>query len=138
VSPLSLFEDGLSVDGDFDEVPDNHPAVVQLCVPAYAEIVPVYRGRGREAGARLGALVHPALPPRRLPLAEIGNAKLRGAAYAAYGQVPFDRVVMVAKQLYFAAAEGDGGVVLDVEEIGAAQMRSEEHTSELSHVAISY
>src|SRR5215831_6316495 len=84
--------------------------------------MPVYRGRGREAGTGLGALVNAVLPPRRWPLPQIDNPKFRRAAHAANGQVPLNRIVMVAEQGYFAAAEGDGGVMLDVQEVGAAQM----------------
>ena len=50
------------------------------------------------------------------------NAKFAGASHAADGQIPKDRVIVVAEQAHFAAAEADRAVVLDVEEISAAQM----------------
>jgi len=36
---LGLFEDRLSVDGDFDQIADDNPALVQRRVPACAEVV---------------------------------------------------------------------------------------------------
>jgi len=36
---LGLFEDRLSVNGDFDQIADDNPAPVQRRVPAYAEVV---------------------------------------------------------------------------------------------------
>jgi len=122
-SILPLFEDGLSVDGDFNEIADDNPALVQRRVPAYAEIVAVYRSRGYETCAGFGTLIDAILPPRRLPLAQIGNAKFAGAAYAANGQIPLDRVIVIAEQFHFAAAKSDSGMMFNVEEIDAAQMR---------------
>jgi len=119
---LGLFEDGLSVDGDFDEIADDNPTPIQRRVPAYAEIEAVDRSRGYEACAGFGALIDAILPPRRLPLTQIDNAKFAGAAYAANGQISLDRVIVIAEQFHFAAAKPDAGMMFNVEEIGAAQM----------------
>ena len=119
---LGLFEDGLSVDGDFDEIADDNPTPVQRRVPTYAEIEAVYRSRGYEACAGFGALIDAILPPRRLPLTQIDNPKFAGAAYAANGQISLDRVIVIAEQFHFAAAQPDAGMMFNVEEIGAAQM----------------
>src|SRR5215469_839259 len=67
-SGLGLFEDCLGVDGDFDQVADYTTVSLERGVPAYAEVLAVYRGLGRKASASLGALVHAIVPPRGLPL----------------------------------------------------------------------
>lgn len=56
---LGLFEDRLSVDGDFDQIADDNPALVQRRVPACAEVAAVYRSRGYEACAGFGPLSTP-------------------------------------------------------------------------------
>ena len=87
---LGLFENGFSVDGNFNQIADDKPAAIQTRVPACTEVVAVDRGRGHEACAGFGTVIDAVLPPRRLPLTEIGNAEFAGAGKATNGQIPED------------------------------------------------
>ena len=87
---LSRFEDGLRVNGNFNQIADDKSAAVQSRVPAYAEVVAVDRGRGNEACTRFGAAIDAVLPPGRLPFTQIANAQFAGAGHAANGQIPAD------------------------------------------------
>jgi hypothetical protein len=119
---LERFEDCLGVDGDFDQIADDATEFLQRGVPAHPEVLAVYLGCGRKASASLGALVRAILPPRCLPLTQIGNPKCTRSSHAADVQIPENGIVVVTEQADLTATEGDRGEVLDVEEISATQM----------------
>src|SRR6266545_3554907 len=118
-----LLEDRLHVQRDRDLVADHHTATGQMVLPRHAEVVAVDRGRGREADPPQGAAVLLAHPVGRLPLAVVGHVQDHRPGDPPDGQVDAGLGVHVPGALDDVAGEGDPGMVLDVEEVGAAEVR---------------
>src|SRR6266540_2227471 len=122
-SALQVLEDRLHVQGDRDLVADHHAATGQMVLPRHVEVVAVDRGRGREADPPQGAAVLLAHPVGRLPLAVVGHVQDHRPGDPPDGQVDAGLGVHVPGALDDVAGEGDPGMVLDVEEVGAAKVR---------------
>src|SRR6266511_312153 len=102
---------------------DGVAATGQIVLPRHVEVVAVDRGRGREADPPQGAAVLLAHPVGRLPLAVVGHVQDHRPGDPPDGQVDAGLGVHVPGALDDVAGEGDPGMVLDVEEVGAAKVR---------------
>src|SRR5215218_5549987 len=120
---FEVFEENrLDVEAELDLVADHAAAVRELVLPGDAEVVAVDPGGGLETDAAHLAPVLVSLPPRRLPLAEVLDIERDGFGHAANRQLDFALEGGVAGALCEAALEADLGVVVDVEEVGGAQV----------------
>src|SRR5258708_2101963 len=80
-----------------------------------------FRG-GEEASPSLGTLVHPALPPRRLPLTQVVHLERDLPGDAANGQVAAHQILARAEQLNLIPAESYLRMLLYVQKVGAAKV----------------
>src|SRR5258708_27996856 len=78
-----------------------------------------FRG-GEEASPSLGTLVHPALPPRRLPLTQVVHLERDLPGDAANGQVAANQILARAEQLNLIPAESYLRMLLYDQKVGAA------------------
>ena len=84
--------------------------------------MPVDFGLRIEAGACFGPLIDPVLPPRCGPLAEAANLQDDVSRDSANGELTLQEIIVLADNLYLIARISDSRIVLDIEEVGAAQM----------------
>src|SRR5260370_33918162 len=80
-------------------------------------------GGGEEASASLGTFVDSALPPRRLPLTQVGNLERDLPRDAANRQVGAHQILARAEQLNLIPTESDLRMLLHVQEVCAAKVR---------------
>ena len=117
-----LEQDRLDVEDELDLVADDHPAAGELVLPGDAEVVAVDRGARLEADTAQVALVLVTDPERRLPLPEGGDVERDGSRDAADRELDLALEGCAASALGEAPGEGDLGVILDVEEVAAAEV----------------
>src|SRR5919198_3704584 len=115
-------QDRFDVEDEFDLVADDHAATGDLVLPGDAEVVSVDPGGRLEADPAHLALVLVSLPPRRLPLAEGDDVERDGPGHPTDRQLDLAFEGRAAGAICEPPVEGDLGVVLDVEEVRAAQM----------------
>src|SRR5438552_9227184 len=115
-------QQGLHIDCDVDLGADNHASLFQLAVPAHLEVMAVQACLPYEAqpGDRTG--VARGCPVGRAPLAEIMQVERDLPADAADGQVALNLVVRGPHAVAACTPEGDGGMMGDVDEVGAAEV----------------
>src|SRR4051794_21293159 len=119
--PLEIFEeDRLDIEHQLDLVADDHAAAGNLVLPRDAEIVAIDPGAGLEADPAHVALVLVALPERCHPLAEVVDVERNCPRRAADREVDVALEGGVGGALAEAPGERDPGMVLYVEEVGAA------------------
>src|SRR5258708_4268326 len=80
-----------------------------------------FRG-SEDASPSLWTFVHPALPPRRLPLTQIVHLERDLPRDAANGQVAAHQILSRAEQLNLIPTESDLRMLLHVQEVGAAKV----------------
>src|SRR5436190_2707249 len=117
-----LERDRLDVEHELDLVRHDHAAARDLVLPRDAEVVPVDLRRGLEADPSQLAPVLVADPERRLPFAEVADVERDRPSRPADREVDLALECRTAGAIREPAAEGDLGVVLDVEEVGRAQV----------------
>src|SRR5205085_11108951 len=117
-----LEQDRLGVEDQLDLVADDHAATGELVLPRDAEVVPIDPGGRLESDPAHVALVVVADPEGRVPLAQIVDVERDRSRDPTNRELDLSLEGRVARAVGEAAAEGDLGVVLDVEEVGAAQV----------------
>ena len=117
-----LEQDRLDVENQLGIVADDHPAAGELVLPGDAEVMAVDRGVGLEADAAHLALVLLADPERRLPLPQRHDAERDRPCHTPNRQLDLTVEGSGAGALREAPGERDLRVVLDIEEVGAAQV----------------
>lgn len=106
---------GFHIQRDFDVFADEHAARFQRLIPGKAEVFAVDLGVGGEAG---GALLGEGVDL----LTQEFNFHADGLRHAANGQVAGDDGVVVVFDLHAGALERDRRVILNIQEIRAAQV----------------
>jgi hypothetical protein len=117
-----LEDDCFDVEGQVDLIADDHAAAWDFVLPGNAEVVSVDPGGRLEADPAHIALVLLSGPEGCLPLSEVVDVERDCSRHAADRQLDLALEGRAAGAIGEAAAEVDLGVILDVEEVGAAEM----------------
>src|ERR1700737_1129439 len=117
-----LEPDRFDVEYQLDLVTDDHATAGKLILPGDAEVVAVDSGRCFEPDPAQLALVLLADPERRLPLPQRGDVERHRSRCVADRQLDLAVERRTAGALREAPGERDLRVILDVEEVSAAQM----------------